>query len=175
MPQLDNSRVSTTKLLNREAAGEDYFGGSSASVPFKWESQPGTPKRLFKHASVSDSDPVPAPPLTPPPSYFYPCSSPKTVNRKPNTLLGSVLRKNRSRRASAPSSPACSSPSSSSSSACSSGSLSCSVPSSPAKTSEFRGVNRAPNRRIWFGYGSDQSKCGGCYASIVNVLLRDAK
>jgi len=34
----------------------------SASVPFVWESQPGTPKVRFKENSL--------PPLTPPPSYF---------------------------------------------------------------------------------------------------------
>lgn len=38
-----------------------YYEGSSGSVPFGWESQPGTPKPSFNGASV--------PPLTPPPSY----------------------------------------------------------------------------------------------------------
>lgn len=38
-----------------------YCGGSSGSIPFVWESQPGTPKHKFSDISL--------PPLTPPPSY----------------------------------------------------------------------------------------------------------
>ncbi|CAH9057955.1 unnamed protein product [Cuscuta epithymum] len=39
-----------------------YYGDSSkGSVPFRWESQPGTPKHALSSASL--------PPLTPPPSY----------------------------------------------------------------------------------------------------------
>ncbi|KAG7653353.1 hypothetical protein ISN44_As01g006290 [Arabidopsis suecica] len=172
MPQLDRSRVSTTKLILSVVADSDYYGGSSAAVPFKWESQPGTPRRLSKRSSSSgfdsDSDfnsPVSAP-LTPPPSYFYASpSSTKPVNpRKTNTLFGSLLPKNRS----VPSSPASSSSSSSS------------VPSSPLRTSD---LSRRRNRRrsMWFesasslDYGSNHynnAKSSGCYASIVKVLLR---
>ncbi|KAI3800015.1 hypothetical protein L1987_35321 [Smallanthus sonchifolius] len=39
-----------------------YYGSASAgSVPFMWESQPGTPKHALTESSL--------PPLTPPPSY----------------------------------------------------------------------------------------------------------
>ncbi|KAL1542077.1 hypothetical protein AAHA92_26216 [Salvia divinorum] len=38
-----------------------YYGGAAGSVPFLWESQPGTPKH-----KLSDG---PLPPLTPPPQY----------------------------------------------------------------------------------------------------------
>ncbi|CAH8251412.1 unnamed protein product [Arabidopsis lyrata] len=171
MPQLDRSRVSTTKLILSVVVDGDYYGGSSAAVPFKWESQPGTPRRLSKRSSSSgfdsDSDfnsPVSAP-LTPPPSYFYAYpSSTKPANPKTNTLFGSLLPKNRS----VPSSPASSSSSSSS------------VPSSPLRTSDLSRRNRR-KRSMWFesasslDYGSNHynnAKSSGCYASIVKVLLR---
>lgn len=57
-----------SRLLSKEstAKGESsfryyYCGGSSGSIPFVWESQPGTPKHKFSDTSL--------PPLTPPPSY----------------------------------------------------------------------------------------------------------
>ncbi|XP_055830440.1 uncharacterized protein LOC129899480 [Solanum dulcamara] len=57
-----------SRLLSKEstAKGESsfryyYCGGSSGSIPFVWESQPGTPKHKFTHTSL--------PSLTPPPSY----------------------------------------------------------------------------------------------------------
>ncbi|CAL9069818.1 uncharacterized protein LOC103972652 [Musa acuminata AAA Group] len=40
-----------------------YYGVSSGSVPFVWESQPGTPKATVAAAGL--------PPLTPPPSHFH--------------------------------------------------------------------------------------------------------
>ncbi|VVB12807.1 unnamed protein product [Arabis nemorensis] len=40
-----------------------YYDSSAGSIPFEWESHPGTPK----HPS---SDLAPPPPLTPPPSHF---------------------------------------------------------------------------------------------------------
>ncbi|KAL3530960.1 hypothetical protein ACH5RR_010282 [Cinchona calisaya] len=43
-------------------SNEVYYGDSSVAIPFRWESQPGTPKVNF-HESP------PLPPLTPPPSY----------------------------------------------------------------------------------------------------------
>ncbi|CAA7026373.1 unnamed protein product [Microthlaspi erraticum] len=153
----------------------DYYGGSSAAVPFKWESQPGTPSRLFKRSSASgfdsDSDfssPVSAP-LTPPPSYFNASpSSTKSVNpKKNNSHFRSLLAKNRS----ALSSPAASSSSSSSSTS--------SVPFSPSRN------GRNNRRSVWLGsaysldYGSNHNNnaksSSGCYASIVKVLLRDFK
>lgn len=39
-----------------------YYGGAPGSVPFTWESEPGTPKHKLSHISL--------PPLTPPPSYY---------------------------------------------------------------------------------------------------------
>lgn len=57
-----------SRLLSKESTGKGessfryyYCGGSSGSIPFVWESQPGTPKHKFSDISL--------PPLTPPPSY----------------------------------------------------------------------------------------------------------
>jgi hypothetical protein len=58
-----------SKLFSRESSAAApsfrvYYGVASAgSVPFLWESQPGTPK----NDAVSDAA---LPPLTPPPSYY---------------------------------------------------------------------------------------------------------
>uniref|UniRef100_A0A0D9Y3Q9 Uncharacterized protein n=1 Tax=Oryza glumipatula TaxID=40148 RepID=A0A0D9Y3Q9_9ORYZ len=57
-----------SKLLSRESAAAApsfrvYYGVASAgTVPFLWESQPGTPKNAMSDAVL--------PPLTPPPSYY---------------------------------------------------------------------------------------------------------
>ncbi|KAL6200463.1 hypothetical protein ACLB2K_030244 [Fragaria x ananassa] len=118
---------------------EDYHGRASASVsvPFNWESQPGTPKSKF-HQNLT------LPPLTPPPSYFYNTKStnnrdrPKTkIKNSKSLLLLNIFPKLRSRKASTPSSPASSSsPSNSRSSSTSSASSVTyySVPSSPVST-----------------------------------------
>ncbi|KAK9069095.1 hypothetical protein SSX86_013211 [Deinandra increscens subsp. villosa] len=60
---------------------EVYYGGAPVAVPFKWESQPGTPRvRIHER---------PLPPLTPPPSYL--CNSPKTTNKKISRPKGGIL------------------------------------------------------------------------------------
>ncbi|KAG8053374.1 hypothetical protein GUJ93_ZPchr0001g30815 [Zizania palustris] len=57
-----------SKLLSRESSVASpsfrvYYGVASAgSVPFLWESQPGTPKNAISNTAL--------PPLTPPPSYY---------------------------------------------------------------------------------------------------------
>ncbi|KAF8094061.1 hypothetical protein N665_0371s0040 [Sinapis alba] len=162
MPQLDRSRVSTAKLLSVVVDG-DYYGGSSAAVPFKWESQPGTPIRLFKRSSGSDShfnSPVSAP-LTPPPSYFNASPSSSTKPKRANVHSGSLVNKNRS----LPSSPAASSSSSSSSTS--------SVPSSPLRTSDSYGRNS--RRSMLYGTRHYNAKSSGCYGSIIKMFLRDVK
>ncbi|KAL2526752.1 Uncharacterized protein Adt_11806 [Abeliophyllum distichum] len=61
-----------------------YYGGAAGSVPFLWESQPGTPKHTF-----SDS---PLPPLTPPPSYkLSPNSSMQKKNPKNSKIFSSII------------------------------------------------------------------------------------
>ncbi|CAH8339741.1 unnamed protein product [Eruca vesicaria subsp. sativa] len=161
MPQLDRSRNSTAKLLPMMLDG-DYYGGSSAAVPFKWESQPGTPIRLFKRSSGSDSDfnsPVSAP-LTPPPSYFN-ASPSSTKPKRANVHSGSLVNKNRS----VPSSPRASSSSSSSSTS--------SVPSSPLRTLDSYGSNS--RRSVLYGSRHYNAKSSGCYGSIIKMFLRDFK
>ncbi|PON41860.1 hypothetical protein PanWU01x14_286260 [Parasponia andersonii] len=70
-------------ISNLSSTEEHYHGGSSVSVPFMWESQPGTPKVKLRE--------TPLPPLTPPPSYCYsPIATPSSTTRKktskPNLL-----------------------------------------------------------------------------------------
>ncbi|XAR66010.1 hypothetical protein NMG60_11012045 [Bertholletia excelsa] len=60
-----------SRLLSRESSNTKaeasfrvlYYGGAAGSVPFVWESQPGTPRNPFFFSSL--------PPLTPPPSYSH--------------------------------------------------------------------------------------------------------
>ncbi|KAK6156038.1 hypothetical protein DH2020_010286 [Rehmannia glutinosa] len=66
------SRLLSKEKYNSSKQGEAsfrvlYYGGATGSVPFTWESQPGTPKH-----KLNDNPP---PPLTPPPYYQ---SSPRT-------------------------------------------------------------------------------------------------
>ncbi|XP_059429356.1 uncharacterized protein LOC132163188 [Corylus avellana] len=93
-------------------ASEDYHGGASASVPFKWESEPGTPKLKFRENITA------LPPLTPPPAYF-PAATKRPAVRKSSrpTLLDTIFPKcNGRKECQVPSSPPASSSSSSSSS-----------------------------------------------------------
>ncbi|XP_062208344.1 uncharacterized protein LOC133909811 [Phragmites australis] len=66
--QLKQGSKVFSKLLSRESSlaapsFRVYYGVASAgSVPFLWESQPGTPKNAISTATL--------PPLTPPPSYY---------------------------------------------------------------------------------------------------------
>ncbi|KGN65857.1 uncharacterized protein LOC101203250 [Cucumis sativus] len=61
---------------------EDYHTGLSASVPFQWESEPGTPK-----ANLNDRNSRSLlSPLTPPPSYF---SNHLIINSSPMIHLSS--------------------------------------------------------------------------------------
>ncbi|KAJ9543631.1 hypothetical protein OSB04_023338 [Centaurea solstitialis] len=76
----DNKRSSTSsrRLSNEQVAmhhssGEVYYAGAPVAVPFKWESQPGTPRVGFRE--------TPLPPLTPPPSFLF--NSPKQPTKRP--------------------------------------------------------------------------------------------
>ncbi|CAM8995236.1 unnamed protein product [Rhodiola kirilowii] len=61
-----------SKLLSRErsitgsSGRAAYYTGISGSVPFTWETQPGTPRTL----TVSCNKQLETPPLTPPPAYY---------------------------------------------------------------------------------------------------------
>ncbi|KAK9940951.1 hypothetical protein M0R45_017583 [Rubus argutus] len=169
---------------------EDYHGRASASVsvPFDWESQPGTPKSKFHQALT-------LPPLTPPPSYFYTTNSTKRPKRKSkyskSLLLFNIFPKLQSRKASTPSSPASSSSSPSNSRSSSSSASSTayySVPSSPVSTPVTKHCARVrtmSNPRVQlefdsgmlcpheYGYGSSASTTSGCYSYLLKVLLRE--
>ncbi|KAM1055630.1 hypothetical protein ACFX13_029835 [Malus domestica] len=178
---------------NFSSALEDqYHGGASAfvSVPFTWESQPGTPKAKFLR------NPSRLPPLTPPPSYFY--DSPKIHLRKKNSksslLLHTIFPKMRStsttsRKASTPSSaPAFSSASPSSSSSSSSSVYSTtyySVPSSPVTPTKFLARGRSMSSPKGFvdsrihhhhqyeDYDGSKFSTRGCYAPFIKLFLRE--
>lgn len=79
-------------LLSKEASLSNssfrvYYGVAAAgSVPFRWESRPGTPKHTSAAAAAA------LPPLTPPPSYYF--SSPRSRTRpakKPAGFKSSFL------------------------------------------------------------------------------------
>lgn len=63
-------------ISNLSSMEDHYHGGSSVSVPFMWESQPGTPKIKLRES--------PLPPLTPPPSYCYSHKTPSSKISSPN-------------------------------------------------------------------------------------------
>ncbi|CAI9762289.1 unnamed protein product [Fraxinus pennsylvanica] len=89
-----------------------YYGGAGGSVPFLWESQPGTPKHAFSGN--------PLPPLTPPPSYkFSPNNSMQKNNTRNSKMFSSIIPRSSSKKINI-------SPSFSSSSSCSSSSYSAS-------------------------------------------------
>ncbi|QCE01054.1 cell wall integrity and stress response component 1-like [Vigna unguiculata] len=154
----------------------------SSSVPFVWESQPGTPKVRFKENSL--------PPLTPPPSYFQ-NTTPKVKNKNPpkSTFLQTLFPKRRKDGAPSQtgsqniwsyssSSSSSSSPSSSSSSSSMSFSsprpTSYSVPSSPMihprKSVEDEDMYEVTSSSLCFG----NARSRGCYSSMFKkVLLGD--
>ncbi|KAK4433525.1 hypothetical protein Salat_1114800 [Sesamum alatum] len=122
----ENDKFNFSRLLSREKYNSSkqgeasfrvlYYGGAAGSVPFLWESQPGTPKHTF------NDDPLP--PLTPPPSYQ---SSPRPgpLQKKNSRFFNSIFARAPSRKISASRSFSSPPPSSSSSSS------SCSLPSTP--------------------------------------------
>ncbi|XP_014504258.1 serine/arginine repetitive matrix protein 2 [Vigna radiata var. radiata] len=157
----------------------------SSSVPFVWESQPGTPKVRFKENSL--------PPLTPPPSYFQNATgktTPKVIKNKnspKSSFLQTLFPKRPTRKDGAPSqtgsqniwsysssSPSSSSSSSSSLSFSSPRPTSYSVPSSPMihprKGVEDEDMYEVTSSSLCFG----NARSRGCYSSIFKkVLLGD--
>ncbi|CAI0405074.1 unnamed protein product [Linum tenue] len=70
-----------------------YYGGAPGSVPFTWESAPGTPK----HHLDDDDDDSNLPPLTPPPSFYSSSNHSRrrssAAMRLPNFLFRSLFPK----------------------------------------------------------------------------------
>ncbi|KAG1338978.1 cell wall protein RBR3 [Cocos nucifera] len=107
-----------TRLLSKESSLANpsfrvYYGVATGSVPFLWETRPGTPKNTITTTTL--------PPLTPPPSYY---SSPRIKSSKKSpksNLIHTILpRLTLMRKAHAPPSPSVSLSSSSVSSSSSS-------------------------------------------------------
>ncbi|KAD0215468.1 hypothetical protein R6Q59_026790 [Mikania micrantha] len=67
-----HSRRLSNEMSVHFCSTEVYYGGAPVAVPFKWESQPGTPRVRFHEK--------PLPPLTPPPSFLF--NPPRTPNSK---------------------------------------------------------------------------------------------
>ncbi|XP_044496502.1 uncharacterized protein LOC123218913 [Mangifera indica] len=188
----NNKAYKLSEFLTREDSvsyfskdQDNYHGEVSVSIPFTWESQPGTPKICFREN--------PLPPLAPPPSYFY--NSPKKSSiEKPNpnksNRLGTIIPNRVTRK----STQLSTSPSSSSSSSYSSMS-SYSVPSSPKRSStNFQGRCEQSSPRLsadsralgeeeeyeshvstlCFARVPNCRSKAGCYSSIIKVLLRDS-
>ncbi|CAH9061587.1 unnamed protein product [Cuscuta europaea] len=78
------SRQQTAKNNNTQHSFRVYYA-EDVSVPFVWESQPGTPIHRFADAG---GDAALRPPLTPPPSYFI---NGKNPPRKKRNLLRALL------------------------------------------------------------------------------------
>ncbi|KAL7107511.1 hypothetical protein ACP275_06G059000 [Erythranthe tilingii] len=148
---LSREKCNTTTTTNKQGGEASfrvlYYGGAAGSVPFTWESQPGTPKHAF-----NDN---PLPPLTPPPSYM---SSPRANPSSPSPLLlqrkqssknskffNSIFPRAPSKKINASNSP----PAGSSSSSSSSFSSSYSLPSTPfhaGKENNFKTRSRSSVR-----------------------------
>ncbi|KAL8260713.1 hypothetical protein R6Q59_028666 [Mikania micrantha] len=73
--------LSSDQMSKHNSCIEVYYGEAQVAVPFKWESQPGTPRVRFHE--------TPLPPLTPPPSFLF--NSPKTPNRNISKPKGGIL------------------------------------------------------------------------------------
>ncbi|OWM67069.1 uncharacterized protein LOC116206947 [Punica granatum] len=87
--QEDDDNKFVSKLLSKESSVANpsfrvYYGGVVGSVPFIWESEPGTPKHtLFttRHDNLS------LPPLTPPPSSFRSTTGTNSDKRLPKKAV----------------------------------------------------------------------------------------
>nr|KYP72971.1 hypothetical protein KK1_005576 [Cajanus cajan] len=175
---LDDHEKLARELSN--LSNEAYHGCDSASVPFVWESQPGTPKVRFKENSL--------PPLTPPPSYFQNATKTtikaKNKNSPKASFLQTIFPKRATRKGAPPPQSRSSnflsyssSPSSSSSSSLSLSSprpKSYSVPSSPMihsrKGEEDEDLYEVTSSSLCFG----NARSRGCYSSMFKkVLLGD--
>ncbi|KAL3517977.1 hypothetical protein ACH5RR_020566 [Cinchona calisaya] len=152
------------------SSNEVYYGDSSVAIPFRWESQPGTPK-------VKLSERRPLPPLTPPPSYLctspanarahsvlkkHPAAEAATNNNNGSRILHTLLlpKLNLIKKSNVQSSPSLSSssssPSSSSSSPWSSSSSRVSVRSSPFTTPKSAGGQQ--RKRLSFSSSRKKDK-----------------
>ncbi|CAL9039055.1 unnamed protein product [Musa banksii] len=78
------------RLLSKESSEANpsfrvYHAVASGTVPFLWESQPGTPKHMSSAAAL--------PPLTPPPSYYYSTRNSISMKASKSSFLRTILPK----------------------------------------------------------------------------------
>lgn len=180
-----SKRLSKQGSISTNSASEVYYGDSNVSVPFRWESSPGTPK-------INMGERRPLPPLTPPPSYL---SSPARKDNYTNSggILHNVLPKINLIRKSPMHSLSVSSSSSSSSSSVSSSpwSSSRSVRSSPCTPEPGAGLRKLAFHlrrkdadeedvedeeehlaKLCFGIaGRSNTTKRGCSANFIKLLL----
>ncbi|KAL6987955.1 hypothetical protein U1Q18_013701 [Sarracenia purpurea var. burkii] len=119
-----------SRLVSKESSMSNpsfrvYYGGVSGSIPFLWESRPGTPK----HSSFSDTSLLP--PLTPPPSSYSHNPKQPTNKRTKSKLSRALFTRINLKKTTVPLSPTSSSSLSSSSSSSLSSSWSVRFPSVP--------------------------------------------
>lgn len=154
-----SSRCPTRQISMGNSSLEVYYGGSSLSIPFIWESQPGTPKIR--------SQETPLPPLTPPPSYHFNPSKFPVKKHSKSSLLHSVLPKLTPKKTNSPTSPA--SPASSSSSPWSS---SHSIPSSPFAPN-LHGQSRVSSPRLYDDFSIyEEDKYGSPVSTLCFGITR---
>ncbi|GFY83834.1 hypothetical protein Acr_03g0006080 [Actinidia rufa] len=142
-----------SRLLSKESSMSNpsfkvYYGGVSGSVPFLWESQPGTPKHALSHTSL--------PPLTPPPSYYSHYGKKPVKKHSRSKLLHALFFWINLKKSPVPSSPSSSSWSSSESSI-----------SVPMKHSKYRGRSRFSSVRSSFSGSIDDEVTVGSTASTL--------
>ncbi|XP_026658425.1 uncharacterized protein LOC103702108 [Phoenix dactylifera] len=151
-----------TRLLSKESSPANsslrvYYGVATGSVPFLWESRPGTPKNTIPTTAL--------PPLTPPPSYY---SSPKIKSSKKSSksnLIHTILPRLTLSKTHAPPSP---SVSLSSSSVSSSSSL-----FSPVGSTGTHQRRRSSSTRFSFSsQGDDEESDDGSPTSTLCFRMR---
>lgn len=125
------------RLLTKESSISNPSFRVAVTVPFVWESQPGTPKYTFSEKNL--------PPLTPPPSYYSCKKTPIKKNSRSNIFLALFPKLNLKKNIMSSSS---SSPSNSPSSPYYS-SASCSSSDSSSSSSKV-----VPRKRRFLSYGS---------------------
>ncbi|KAL4610885.1 hypothetical protein ACB092_08G084600 [Castanea dentata] len=163
-------------------------GRISASIPFTWESQPGTPKHNFRKIEANNDN---LRPLTPPPSYSYSETTRKHVrkNSKAN-IICAIFPKRNGKKTRPPTSP-----SSSSSPSSSFYTSSLPLPQSYSVSSSTMLNSRQHGSRSSFGSRTDEeeheyelpapsffarlsinrgasSRFRGLYATIIKVLFK---
>lgn len=189
--------ATTCSVLPQESIDEEYHGGAPASIPFTWESQPGTPKAKFHQTTTTTLPPLSPPPsydsttaplIRPPPSFDSTTATTRHVrkNSRRNLLYTIFPIRNGKSKTRVPPSPSPTSSSSSSSSFISSPlSRSYSVSpshqrgrssslSSDSTMDEEENKYEFPGSTLYFVNNRGvSSRFRGCYASIIKLFLRD--